>query len=209
MKFVKVDYKIIKEVKKMSYLKEKGNDIEYFIEGVSAVCNDKNIITEKAKERFGNEYSTLIDYLLLLKTEKFTPKALAAALSNRDLEDGFYGFELQCAKKNNLVIVTGYSDDLIELDGAIKQEGDCFNGGNFHLEQFYDEWLLKEGTGCNSISAMWYNQNKTIDDLEVIPWTYKTEIPHESFVAKYRGEPFCEGFVFRIEDLKLENQETL
>ena len=40
---------------------EKANDIEYLIEGLSAGCNDKNIIVEKAKERFGDEYSKLID----------------------------------------------------------------------------------------------------------------------------------------------------
>ena len=27
---------------KMSYFREKANDIEYFIEGISSVCNDKN-----------------------------------------------------------------------------------------------------------------------------------------------------------------------
>lgn len=191
----------------MNHLMQKANDIEYFIEGISAVCDDKNIINEKAKERFGNEYSKLIDYLLLLKTEKFIPKALAKALNNRDLEDGFYRFELQCAKNNNLVIVTGHSDDLIELDGAIKQEENCFNGGIFHLEKLNDEWFLKDGTGCNSISAMWHDQNKITDDFEVIPWTYKTEIPHETFLAKYRGEVFCEGFVFKLEDLKNNDDE--
>ena len=189
----------------MNYLMQKANDIEYFIEGISAVCNDKNIITEKVKDRFGNEYTKLIDYLLLLETEKFNAKALATALNNRDLEDGFYRFELKCAVRNNLVIVTGYSDDLIELDGAIKQEGDCFNGEIFHLEKYNDQWLLKKGNGCNSISAIWYDQNNTTDDLEVIPWSYKTDIPHESFSAKYRGEPFSEGFVFNITDLKIEN----
>lgn len=64
----------------MNHFMQKANDIEYFIEGISAVCDDKTIITEKVKERFGNEYSKLIDYLLLLTTKKFTPKALAAAL---------------------------------------------------------------------------------------------------------------------------------
>ena len=193
----------------MSYLMNKANDIEYFIEGISAVCNDKNLITKKVKERFGSEYSKLIDYLLLLDNKKFNAKALAAALSNWELEDGFFRFELKCAEKNNLVIVTGYSDDLIELDGAIKQEGNCFNGETFHLEKYKDEWLLKKGYGCNSISAIWYDQNKTAENLEVIPWTYKTEIPHQSVFAKYRGEAFCEGFVFSIEDLNMDNQEVL
>jgi len=133
---------------------QKANDIEYFIEGISAVCNEKIRIAEKVKERFGSEYSKLIDYLLLLETEEFNAKTLATALNNRDLEDGFFRFELKCAEKNNLVIVTGYSDDLIELDGTIKQEGDCFNGENFHLEKYKDEWLLKKGYSCNSISAI-------------------------------------------------------
>lgn len=77
----------------------------------------------------------------------------------------------------------------IELDGAIKQEGDCFNGENFHLEKYNDEWLLKKGNGCNNISAIWYDQNKTAENLEVIPWTYKTEIPHQFFWQNI-GEKF-------------------
>lgn len=193
-------YQLI-EGEKITYLREKANDIEYFIEGVSSVCNDRNIITEKTKEHFGDEYSKLIDYLLFLETEQINAKALATALNNRDLEDGFFRFELKCAKKNNLVIVTGYSDDLIELDGAIKQEGNCFNGGYFHLEKYNEEWLLKNGEGSNNISAIWFDKNKATDDLEVIPWSYKTNIPHESFYTTFSGEPHCEGFVFRVEDL--------
>ena len=123
----------------MSYLMDKANDIEYFIEGISAACNDKNLITKKVKERFGSEYSKLIDYLLLLENEKFNAKALAAALNNRELEDGFFRFELKCAEKNNLVIVTGYSDDLIELDGAIKQEGACFKCTNRWQVEYIDK----------------------------------------------------------------------
>lgn len=33
--------------------------------------------------------------------------------------------ELQLAKDNRIVIVTGASDDLVELEGAITDEGDC------------------------------------------------------------------------------------
>ena len=158
------------------------------------------VINKKILELFGIQAALLLGEL--------ANEANYWAMQNK-LEDGFFRFELKCAEKNNLVIVTGYSDDLIELDGAIKQEGDCFNGENFHLEKYKDEWLLKKGYGCNSISAIWYDQNKTAENLEVIPWTYKTEIPHQSFFAKYRGETFCEGFVFSIEHLNMDNQETL
>lgn len=124
-----------------------------------------------------------------MENEKFNAKALAAALSNRELEDGFFRFELKCSEKNNLVIVTGYSDDLIELDGAIKQEGDCFNGENFHLEKYNDQWLLKKGNGCNSISAIWYDQNNTTDDFEVIPWHIRQKSPINLFWQNI-GEKF-------------------
>ena len=82
-----------------------------------------------------------------------------------------------------------YSDDLIELDGAIKQEGDCFNGENFHLEKYNDEWLLKKGYGCNSISAIWYDQNNTTDDFEVIPWHIRQKSPINLFWQNI-GEKF-------------------
>ena len=190
----------------MSYLKEKAKYIEYFMEGIMSVCNDKTIIANKTKELFGEEYSKLIDYFLLLSTEKFNKKAFATALKNRDLEDGFYEFELKCAKKSNLVIVAGYSDDQLILHGAIKQEGDCFMGGDFHLEKQNDEWILKEGKGLNNISSVWCDSNKITEELERIPWTYKTDIPHESFFMTFRGDLFCEGFVFSIQDLKLKEQ---
>lgn len=193
----------------MSYLKEKEKYIEYFMEGIMSVCNDKTIIANKTKEHFGEEYSKLIDYFLLLTTEKFNGKALATALKNRDLDDGFYEFELKCAENSNLVIVIGYSDDLIILKGAIKQESDCFMGGDCHLENQNDEWILKEGKGLNNISAVWCDSNKKTENLEWIPWTYKTDIPHESFFMTFRGDPFCEGFVFRIEDLKLNEEQKI
>ena len=69
-----------------------------------------------------------------------------------------------------------------------------------HLISFYKKVQVHFGQN---------NQNKTAENLEVIPWTYKTKIPHQSFFAKYRGETFCEGFVFSIEDLNMDNQEVL
>jgi len=41
--------------------------------------------------------------------------------------------ELQLAKDNRIVIVTGASDDLVELEGAITDEGDCWEGGKYML----------------------------------------------------------------------------
>lgn len=187
----------------MSNLSQIVKEIEFFIEGASSVCCDNKIIAEKAKEKFGGNYSKFVEYLLLLRTEKFTAKSMAFCLNNRDNEDGFFEFERKCAERNNLVIVCGYSDDLIDLYGAISEEGDCFNGGDFHLEQENDHWILKEELGkCNNISAKWCEKSKITDDWEIIPWSYETDIPHTTFYMTHEGEPFCEGLVFDMKDLK-------
>ena len=39
--------------------------------------------------------------------------------------------EERLAKENGLVVVFGYSDDNIELRGAINNEAGCFDGGSF------------------------------------------------------------------------------
>ena len=59
----------------------------------------------------------------------------AAMLDGR--ENGYPQFsdeELKIAKENNIVIVTGASDDLVELEGAIYDEGDCYEGGKISVK---------------------------------------------------------------------------
>ena len=41
----------------------------------------------------------------------------------------------QEAKENGLVIVYGASDDLMEFDGAIYDEGGCFDGGRVYFDR--------------------------------------------------------------------------
>ena len=61
-----------------------------------------------------------------------------------------YGKELtkeqrQLAKENGLVVVYGASDDLMEFDGAIYDEMDCYGGGTAFLHR---EGFIKS-TVCN------------------------------------------------------------
>lgn len=56
-------------------------------------------------------------------------KELARLIDGRE-----YGYEpfhdvRQTAKEAGLVIVSGASDDLMEFDGGIYDEGGCFDGG--------------------------------------------------------------------------------
>lgn len=121
-------------------------------------------------------------------------KEFATMLNNREYDyPQFTKEELQIAKENGFVIVCGASDDLMEFYGAITSEGNCFDGGVV--------WFNKDGvidapatTGDKSIEALWCKE----DD---VTWTYKTDIPHETFMIFDQDEKYCKGIVFSIADL--------
>lgn len=111
--------------------------------------------------------------------------------------------EIQTAKDNGWVIVTGASDDLMEFEGAMSDEGGCFDGGKvwFSKESVYNgEDDKKDFPNC--IEALWCDKNSKDENGNVITWTYKTDIPHETFMVYEDGEPYCMGIVFSIMDLK-------
>lgn len=43
--------------------------------------------------------------------------------------------EIETAKENGFVIVYGCSDDLMEFEGAIQDEGGCFGGGRVYFNK--------------------------------------------------------------------------
>ena len=183
--------------------KEIIHDVCLFVDGVASVCDDPNIIAEKALARFGKKHKRVVQYVLLMKTMTLSAKQFAEILSLRDFSEGLYEIEAECAKRNGLVIVYGYSDDVIELAGAIRTSGDCFQGGDFHLVKNKGCWKLADGVGkCNNISALWYSCDAVNDCGECIPWSYKTDIACEKFYVTRDGDPYCEGFVFSKNDLK-------
>ena len=107
--------------------------------------------------------------------------------------------ELAIAKNNGLVIVHGASDDLIEFEGAITDEGDCFEGGRIY---FNKKGVIRNKDNVKSsdkvIEALWNDKNALDENMEIIPWTYKTDIPHETFMIMENGKPYCRGIVFSI-----------
>ena len=179
------------------------HDVCLFIEGTACVCDDANIIAEKALARFGKKHKREVQYVMFMRTKSLSAKQFAKILSLRDFSEGLYEIEAECAKRNGLVIVYGHSDDVIQLDGAACSSGDCFQGGEFHLVKNKSCWKLADGVGkCNNISALWYSCDAVNDYGECIPWSYKTDIPCEKIYVTRDGDPFCEGFVFSINDLK-------
>lgn len=104
-------------------------------------------------------------------------KELARLINGRE-----YGYEpfrdvWQVAKEAGLVIVSGASDDLME---------------------FYQD----DSKRANYIEAFWCDKTAFDENGNIIAWTYKTDIPHETFMIYEDGAPYCRGIVFNLADVK-------
>ena len=116
---------------------------------------------------------------------------LAVLLNGREYRNEITKEQEQLAKDNGLAVVFGYSDDNMEIRGAIYNEYGCYNGGKISFNKTGDE--IKSGK--NSITAVW--SPKTPD----CSWIYKTKIPHANFNILEDGELYCVGMVFSVDDL--------
>lgn len=134
-----------------------------------------------------------------------TAKELAAMLSGREVGHEITSTEAWQAADAGLVVVFGYSDDNMELRGAIDDEVGCYDGGTAYLTK---AGILQE-PDCDTddcpyfaavkstaiaIEAVWHNFGSP-------RWTYETDIPHETFDIYEDGEVLCVGIVFSMENL--------
>ena len=128
-------------------------------------------------------------------------KEFAAMLNGKEYRyPQFAREEIQIAKDNGFVIVYGASDDLMEFDGAIADEGGCFDGGKVYFDK---NGVSQDGTErANMIEALWCDEDIKDENGELITWTYKTDIPHETFMIYEDDESYCRGIVFSLNDLK-------
>ena len=153
----------------------------------------------------GNADGSNQERRLDMKKEEF-----ASGLNDREYGSELTQYERQRAKESGLVVVYGASDDLIEFDGAIRDEGGCYDGGDVYFDR---TGVAQNGEKlANKITAVWCGKvdDEPAGDLsefqaengETITWTYKTDIPHATFMFYEDGEPYCRGIVFSIEDRK-------
>lgn len=110
--------------------------------------------------------------------------------------------EKEYAEENGIVIVFGESDDLMEFEGAICDEGDCYDGGNVYFTRngvayINDDPCIEKYSKIEAKYCKDKNENG-----EIIAWTYETDIPHVSFMIMDGDMPDCRGVIFRIEDVK-------
>ena len=109
------------------------------------------------------------------------------------------------AKDHGWLIVYGASDDLIEFEGAFRDEAGVYNGGEVRFDKKgiippFDE-VEHEPVSCREwieridnstvIEALWCEE-------EGYSWTYKLDKIHYTFEVMEDGEHYCRGIVFAI-----------
>ena len=130
-------------------------------------------------------------------------KEIAGILDGMEYGEEISAQDLQYAKVNGAVIVFGASDDLMEFRGAINDEVGGYGGNKVYLDKnglitnqcdnedcpYFREKLLC----AKVIIAIW--------DSGGYSWTYKTDIPHETFEIFEEGRKYCRGIVFSMGSL--------
>ena len=138
-------------------------------------------------------------------------KQLAAELNGIEysamihFQDSERDFDAMAA---SLVVVYGFSDDLLEFEGAIWDEACAPGAVLIDAAGVLPDW---DSAGESEESARVYfarkDRAKTIkavwnDDGLGPAWTLETSIPHETFTILEDGIPFSRGIVFALADLK-------
>ena len=136
----------------------------------------------------------------------------ASRLNGREYGKEITKEEIEEAKEKGFVVIYGYSDDNVEICGALMDEIGAWNGARIAIDN-KGVGLYEEESRKYEITALWdgklddrlymkngYDCHDENEDL--IPWTFDTGIPHSTFMIYEDEEPFCRGIVINMEDLK-------
>lgn len=139
-----------------------------------------------------------------------TKEELATKLNGKEYRNEISEELLTIAKQSGLVIIYGHSDDLMEIEGAIEDEGSCYEGDIFLIDSL---GLLQHRDDLDDDDELeeWLKRKKKAKTIEAVfcakgepAWTYKIKIPHATFnIIEGEGdtEVQCRGIVFNITDL--------
>ena len=139
-----------------------------------------------------------------------TTKEIAQALDGMEYPVRIPNEVAAQAKSSGIVIVYGYSDDLVEFEGVVSEERGAYEGTKIlvdsqgiidDFETLLDErdkdrlrkYFERDGKG-KIIEAVWNEDGYS--------FTYKTDIPHETFEVVEDGKKYCRGIVFNLSDVK-------
>ena len=139
--------------------------------------------------------------------DTITAKQIAERLDGRQYGEEITESEKVLANEFNLVVVFAYSDDNVELRGAVDGEfsAPC-------ILYFDKSGVIQSKCECGSDCV--YFQEKIEGTAKItahwcrdgfrFPWEYETSIPHHEFKIYDGGkdEPFCRGIVFSLDDVE-------
>lgn len=136
-------------------------------------------------------------------------KQLAKRLNGREYGNEIRKEEEKQAKEDGLVVCFGYSDDNMELVGAINDEIGAYGGRNVRVsrngvlqtwEQIQDgdeataeKYFKAKAAGFKTITTNWCKDGYS--------WVMSIDCPFEPFDIMEDGEKFCRGIVFSLSDL--------
>lgn len=105
-------------------------------------------------------------------------------------------------RRQGIVVVRGYSDDLVEFDGAISDELGAYD------HYFNSKGLVRnecDDDDCPYFAKMMkeilYYVKPLWCETQEYAWTYDTNIPHATFDVLEDDGKYCRGIVFKLSDL--------
>jgi len=139
-----------------------------------------------------------------------SPASIAAALHGLEYPLSIPKELAAEAKAAGIVIVYGASDDLMEFDGAFRDEIGAYDGTEALIDAngVLPSWesasedeeaardYFERKPKVRTIEAVW-----SPDEPDGASWAYKTDIPHVTFDVMEDGEIYCRGIVFALTDI--------
>lgn len=139
---------------------------------------------------------------------KYTKETLAALIDGREIGSEVSHLNAKEVKTSGLLIVYGYSDDLIEFAGLFSDEFGAYNAKGkeikFDREGIIQEWeefindcvtietakaQIAKLENAKMVRAYWCRQK------DGPSWSFETDLPHAKFKIMEDGDVFCEGLV--------------
>lgn len=133
-------------------------------------------------------------------------KDFAKMLDGREYGHEITKEEESLTKQNNLVVVFGASDDLMELRGAIDEEIDCYDGGSAFIGSD-GEIISQTCEDCGECKLFRTAKSKAHElsahwcEGDVASWEYDIDVPFEPFSIMEDGGVYCIGIVFSMDSL--------
>lgn len=100
-------------------------------------------------------------------------------------------------KREGIVVVTGYSDDLVEFNGAVQDELGTYD------HYFDSNGLIRNECDCEDCPyfarlVKKYYVKPVWCETDEYSWTYDTNIPHVTFDVMEDDDKYCRGMVFKL-----------